>query len=141
MYLLDPVRGRRRRHLLEEKSAKYLNRACTLGRKAARRIGNRARGIVAELSQPIRPVTDDRVLNDRVRSEFGRKVTHASSIESEVEGGVVKLSGPILENEVYRLLRCVARVPGVKGVVSHLDVHKTSGSIPSLQGTGKRYLH
>jgi osmotically-inducible protein OsmY len=141
MYFLDPDRGRRRRHQLLDKIIKAKNRGLTGARQSSRRAVNRIRGLVAELGQLHRSAVPDDVLNNRVRSEFGRKVTHASSIQSQVDGGVVKLSGPVLESECAGLLRCVRRVPGVRGVINLLELHATGDSIPALQGRGKPYIH
>ena len=52
--------------------------------------------------------------------------------------GLVTLSGPILEREAGALFASVRRVPGVSGIDDHLVVHAHPGSVPSLQGTGRR---
>jgi osmotically-inducible protein OsmY len=83
---------------------------------------------------------DDAVLEQRIRSHFGRKIRHARSVKVDVHEGQVVLSGPILRDEVGVLLDCVGRVPGVKGIENKLDVFDSAGQIPGLQGEGREYL-
>ncbi|HEX7035483.1 MAG TPA: SRPBCC family protein [Pseudomonadales bacterium] len=135
MYYFDPARGRYRRALLRDGVAHA-------GHKAQRELGvvgrdtrNRTIGLRARLrnllsSQP----PDDEVLVSRVRACLGRVVSHPSSIEVDANDGVIKLSGPILEDEVPRLLRCARRVPGVRDVQNALEVHAEPGRVPGLQG-------
>lgn len=80
----------------------------------------------------------DEVLEERVRNEFHRKIHHAKSIQIEVQDGVVTVSGPILVDEVDRLISCIQKVPGVKRVEDHLQAHQTQQGF--LTGDGKTYL-
>jgi hypothetical protein len=101
----------------------------------ARDMTNRARGGVAELRGRLRrEQPDDDVLRERVRARIGSVVGHASAIETHVSDGCVTLRGPVLTEEVDRLLRRVRGVRGVGEVVSELQVHETPGNVPVLQG-------
>jgi hypothetical protein len=52
----------------------------------------------------------------------------------------VTLSGPVLRDEVARLLRGVASVRGVRDVENRLAVHDEPGDVPGLQGQPVRRL-
>lgn len=80
----------------------------------------------------------DHILEERVREEFSRKIQHARAIQIEVHDGVVKVSGPILIDEVDKLIYCIRAVPGVKRVEDHLQAHKIDNS--PARGPGKPYL-
>ena len=70
----------------------------------------------------------------RVRARIGSVIGHASTLEADVSDGTVTLRGPVLHDEVERLLRRVKSVRGVGEVVSELEVHDTPGNVPALQG-------
>jgi len=101
----------------------------------SRDMRNRARGVVAELRSRLvaADVTDD-VLQERVRARLGQTVRYARSIETVVADGVVTLRGPVLADDVARVVRRVGQVPGVQAVDNRLDVHPEPGDVPGLQG-------
>jgi osmotically-inducible protein OsmY len=136
MYLFDPDRGKRRRALIRDKFEAAGNKASDLTGKMSRDLRNRAYGLAAETKSLFKheEVSDD-VLLDRVRSKIGRQPVHVGAISVTANNGVVTLRGPVLANEVPKLLRAVKFVRGVKGVDNRLDVHEEAGDIPSLQGT------
>ena len=70
------------------------------------------------------PVADE-ILEERVREEFHREIRHAKSIEIQVHNGVVTVRGPILVDEVDKLISCIEAVPGVLRVEDHLQAHQT----------------
>lgn len=94
-----------------------------------------------ELQARIRPEEemDDMVLERRVRSRIGGAVRHPGSIEVTAQGGHVILSGPVLADEVDRLMERVQSVRGVQSVEDRLDVHHDPGDIPGLQGLPARW--
>lgn len=141
-YFLDAANGKRRRALVRDKSTKLARSAWQTEQRLWRDINNRLHGLRARkrASQGLESV-DDITLERRIRSEFGRKVKHARSIETKVNDGVVTLYGPVLASEVRALISCVENVPGVRGVLNHLDAHSQAENIPGLQGEGKRYLN
>lgn len=142
MYFLDPVQGRRRRALLTDKLTKWSNELNWYSHKWTRHLANKSKGLRAEFkgSSHDEEAVDDKTLESRVRSEFGRKARHAKSIAVEARSGVVTLSGPILEDEVHAVLNCVRSVRGVRDVINRLNPHRGPEHVPGLQGEGKTYL-
>jgi hypothetical protein len=134
MYFLDPDRGRRRRAIVRDKLG-GTTRACAHGMgTVSLDLAHRVEGLFARARGAIRrgPV-DDEVLVERVRAKLGRLVSHPHAIEVSAVDGCVHLRGPILQSEVPKLIRGVARVPGVRDVLNALDVHESD--IPALHRT------
>jgi hypothetical protein len=135
MYLFDPVVGRRRRALVRDKLIKLGKTTKETAGVTARDLKNRTLGTVAEgRAALLEDSVDDSVLAERVRSKLGFVVRHPSSIVVQASEGVVTLSGPVLTDEVQRLIADVAAVRGVREVENRLDVHETSDNVPGLQG-------
>lgn len=80
----------------------------------------------------------DQELKEQVRTEFHRRIHHAKGIRIEVQDGVVTLSGPILVDEVDKLISCIKAIPGVKRVEDHLQAHQIKRGYVSAEG--KTYL-
>jgi hypothetical protein len=98
-------------------------------------MGHRAHGFVSDLrSTMTEDHPSDQVVQDRVRSKLGRFVSHPGAIRVTVNNGRVTLEGPILANELDRLIGAVRAVRGVRSVEDQLDVREGSGRLPSLQG-------
>jgi hypothetical protein len=137
VYFLDPEMGRRRRALFRDRLQRLARRARQDLDIAARDLSNRARGAIAKLEAYIAHDGNapDGLLVARVRSRLGRVVSHPRSIAVEAHDGRIVLSGPVLSDEEGDLLASVWRVPGVKDVESHLDVHDEAGDVPGLQGS------
>ena len=135
MYLLDPDGGRRRRALLRDQIVSAGHKTGDAVGATSRDVTNRARGVVAELRGRLRRahVGDDK-LRERVRARVGSVVGRAAAIETHVSDGRVTLRGPVLGEEVERLMRRVRGVRGVEEVVSQLEVHDEPGNVPALQG-------
>ena len=137
MYFLDPYQGRRRRALVRDKLLSACVQSSDFFAKAARDLGNRASGILAETRYAFAEEdVDDATLVARVRSQVGRAVSHPRAIEVTATQGRVTLRGPILAHEVTRLLDMVRSVRGVQAVDNQLDVHQQADNIPGLQGRG-----
>jgi hypothetical protein len=135
MFLLDPDRGRRRRALVRDQLVRAAHRTGDAVDATSRDVGNRARGVVAELrSRLVNVEVSDGVLQERVRARIGSVIGHAGAIEAAVIDGRVSLRGPVLADDVDRLLRRVRRVPGVREVINQLDVHDEPGGAPGLPG-------
>ena len=139
MYFLDPNTGRRRRALVRDQVVHAAHKTGDAVDATSRDLKNRARGVVAELRGRLdgREVSDE-TLQERVRSRVGAVVGQASAIQSSVRDGRVTLSGPILAEDVDRLLRRVRAVRGVKEVDDRLEVHAEPGNVPGLQGQRRR---
>jgi len=140
MYMLDPDKGRRRRALARDKARRFAGDASDVLNAAAKDINNRMRGAKAEAARHLRRegTPDDLQLIERVRAQLGRAVSNPHAIQVGAREGRVVLSGPVLASEVDELIDAVSSVPGVTGVDDHLAVHPRAGSIPSLQGSGRR---
>jgi hypothetical protein len=141
MYFMDPERGRRRRALVRDKVAHTTRVSSNALGAVGLDLGHRVTGLLARARGVLhrRPV-DDGVLVERVRAKLGRVVSHPHAIDVNAMNGYVRLRGPVLQPEAIRLVRAVARVPGVRDVIDALDVHLTA-DIPALQGgtrTGSR---
>ena len=136
MYLLDPRTGARRRALLRDQVVRATHKTGdaldALGRDAA----NRARGIAAETrSRLLSDSTDAHKLQERVRAELGRVVSHPRAIDVYVSAdGCVCLTGPVLMEEADSAISAIQSVRGVKEVDDRLERHAGSENIPSLQG-------
>ena len=135
MYLLDPDLGNRRRALVRDQLVRAGHVTGDAVDATSRDVRNRARGVVAEMRARLHPtdVTDD-VLEERVRARLGQTVRYARSIETSVADGTVTLRGPVLADDVARVVRRIGRVPGVRAVDNRLDVHAEPGNVLGLQG-------
>jgi hypothetical protein len=135
MYLLDPDGGRRRRAQVRDRLVSAAHRTGDAMDSTSRDVTNRARGVVAELRGRLSNVhVGDDVLRERVRARIGTVVGHPSAIEVGVSEGSVTLRGPVLADEVDRLMRRVNGVPGVRETINQLDIHDEPGNVPALQG-------
>jgi hypothetical protein len=135
MYLLDPDGGRRRRALVRDQLVRAAHRTGDAVDATSRDVSNRARGVVAELRSRLSTAhVSDEVLHERVRARIGSVIGHAGAVDVQVEDGRVTLRGPVLAEEVERLLRRVRAVSGVREVVDRLEVHDAPGNVPGLQG-------
>ena len=135
MYLLDPERGRRRRAIVRDRLVRAAHRTGDTVDATSRDVGNRARGVVAELRSRLANVeVSDGVLHERVRARIGSVIGHAGAIDIAVIEGQVSLRGPVLAGDVDRLVRRVRSVPGVREVINQRDVHDEPGGVPGLQG-------
>ena len=141
-FLFDPVRGNYRRALVKDKAIRLKNSSSQFTGKMSRDLRNRARGLKFKSKKLIisEDAIPDEVLQARVRSKFGRLISHPKSIYVLAHDGIVTLSGPILKKEVSGLLKCVKKVAGVKRVLNNLMVYQTNQGISALQGEGPAYL-
>lgn len=141
--LFDPVKGHSQRVLIRDKGTRFYKRSRVKGRKHLKDMRNRFHGLQAKFTHLFKTnnAVPDGVLEARVRSSFGRVVSHPRSVYVRCVNGVVTLSGPILKHEVDEIIRHVKKVPGVKEVVNWLTAYKNSEGISALQGSGPEYLH
>jgi osmotically-inducible protein OsmY len=130
MYLLDPERGDRRRSAIREQASQVRTQGLDTVSKRSRHLRNRAVGLLAEARRRTRhEEVSDEVLVARVRSKMGLVVSKPRHIEVTADKGRVILSGPILEDEVDRLLQTVSNIPGVEIVENWLEEHEESEEI------------
>jgi hypothetical protein len=135
MYYLDPDRGRSRRARARDRAIHLLHEAEHEAEIASRDLANRTRGLIAKSrSLAATNGAPDGVITARVRSRLGHVVSHPHAIEVTVQNHRVTLSGPVLAEEVPRLIRAVKSVHGVHGVEDRLQVFERPGDHPALQG-------
>lgn len=141
-YFLDPDRGAYRRHLIRDKGIHYQRKAMKYGGKFYRNMRNRSEGLLARTNQLLSEAGEvpNEILEARVRSNFGRVVSHPKSITVTAIDGTVFLSGNILEAEYDDLIECVSETRGVDEIRDELSVHESAEHIPDLQGEGPEYL-
>jgi uncharacterized membrane protein len=135
MYLLDPDRGARRRAIVRDKGARAGRRVGMLFSKAARDLGFRTRGALAETRARLRhEEPNDALLTERVRATLGRAVSHPHAVQVDAHDGCVTLRGPVLADERQRAVECVEAVRGVREVACQLEPHAPEERVPALQG-------
>jgi osmotically-inducible protein OsmY len=116
-YLLDPADGRRRRHVLRDRTVAASRRLARRGAQQARYAEGKAEGAVRGAMSTPRPA-DDQTLADRVRSEiFRRPDAPKGAVNVGVVDSVVTLRGQVDDPaEIQRLVDDARAVPGVRSV-------------------------
>ena len=136
-YLFDPNRGRRRRAIARDKVISAAHTAGDALDTTSRDLRNRARGAKAAVRSALESDdASDEVLVERIRARIGGVVRHSRSIVVTASGGHVTLRGPVLADEVERLVRRAAKTRGVTSIDNQLEVHDSPGDVPGLQGGG-----
>jgi hypothetical protein len=139
MYLLDPQQGKRRRALLRDRAASAQSDLRHFVEEGKRDLANRASDIGTRARAVfVQRRAEDREIAERVRTKMGRYALHPDSIEVDVHGGYLTLSGPILSHEHADLIDAVRNVDGVKDVVDRLGVYETAEGISETQGERSR---
>jgi osmotically-inducible protein OsmY len=103
-------------------------------RAGVRHARNRATGLAHEARARLteRDV-DDRVLEERVRSEIGRDLTNPSAVEVMADDGQVTLAGSVPADEVQDVVWKTRSVRGVEQVDNRLDVHARLDDVRNTQ--------
>jgi hypothetical protein len=139
MYVLDPQSGRRRVALARDRARHLVHEASDAAGTSWRDLRNRVFGIAAGVRQRLHGETpSDRTLEERVRAELGRWVTHPHAVRVRAHHGAVVLSGSVLAAERAQLQRAVEGVNGVRSVELRLAVVDTPDGMPSTLGGGVR---
>ena len=138
MYVADPQEGRRRRARLRDAVVHTAHTVKTAAGIASRDANHRFIGLSARVVASLveKPAPTDEVLAARVRTRFGRLVSHPGAIHVTSTSGRVTLSGAVFEAEVDQLVNGVREVPGVTGIDNCLEPHAEAGDISALQGPG-----
>jgi hypothetical protein len=141
MFMLDPVRGHRRRTLMRDKIFRAIHRMGHGLTGAAAGTAGHLRGLRAEFRAAISSdLADDWTIRERVRTAIGRALlSHPRALQVTVRGGHVVLSGAILADELDRLLATVRRTRGVKGIENLMDVYRSPSESPDLRQPGRQY--
>jgi hypothetical protein len=118
MYLLDPRQGNRRRAVARDKVWSLASRSSTNAGKTYRHLRNKIGGVVANLTQTLRPegATSDRKLCDRIRSTVGRTLAHPHQVDFAVHAGRVTVRGDLKPHEAGQVIQAIERVAGVVSV-------------------------
>ena len=114
MYLLDPVAGRRRRARARDQAMAAGHDVQKFARNKARHAADRLHGAMAQRHG--REPSDDRQLQERIRSRLGHLVAQPGKVEVHVEKGRVTLSGSAELSEVDGLVAAVSDMLGVERV-------------------------
>jgi osmotically-inducible protein OsmY len=138
MYLLDPQRGAHRRKQAMDKATSVVNRTGRTFRQVGRDVRNRATGYAHQAREMVE--TEDAVsaeqLLQRVRSEMGHVVSHASAIQVMTDNhGRVTLHGKVLAGEAEKLASTVKGVSGVTEVINLLSVKNTDAEMHEQQSS------
>jgi osmotically-inducible protein OsmY len=119
-YLFDPQHGRRRRHMLRDRSIATVRRFARRSRRGASLFVAEIRGFVAKATHlRERPKhVNDETLAQKVMSEaFRSPDAPKGDVNVNVEGGRVVLRGQVATNELIEdLERRVRKVAGVQEV-------------------------
>lgn len=122
MYIADPVQGRRRRALIQDKLTHVTHSTSRLMDQTLHDAHNRWSGLQASAMRMLSPrqakPIDDHVLEARVRSRLGRAMSHMHDVEVHAHQGAVTLSGNLDSEEQEKVLRLVAAIPGVESVIA-----------------------
>ena len=127
MYIADPVQGRRRRALLQDKLTHVTHSTSRLMDQTLHDAHNRWSGLQASTMRMLSPrqakPIDDHVLEARVRSRLGRTMSHRHDVEVLAHQGAVTLSGNLDGEEQEKVLKLVAAIPGVESVGGTKQTH------------------
>jgi len=132
-YFADLRLGKRRRALARDAVvhlAKSLRRGLDISIRDSR---NRLIGVLEQTKRLTeRELIDDRILEDRVRTEVGRFSSHPN-VEVIVENGRVTLLGPVVDREEKPVLKAAKSVRGVVAVKNRMKPFKPLDTMPTQQ--------
>jgi hypothetical protein len=135
MFLLDPQSGSRRVALARDRARHLMHEAADAAGTGWRDLRHRASGVAAGARHLVhREQVSDRVLEERVRAELGRWVSHPHAVTVTARDGRVLLGGAVLAAEHAHLTRAVAGVRGVRQVDSQVMAYEKPDGMPMLQG-------
>ncbi len=135
MYMLDPERGHTRRALLRDKAGSMVLHTSTDVGKQARNVRNHAKGLAHEVTSRLHHNTvADIDLENKIRAEVANVIPHPEMIHVRVQHGRVTLSGPVLADNVKKLVEQCAMIPGVMGVENRMAVYQSQDQMPLHAG-------
>lgn len=121
-YFLDRDTGSRRRALARDKVVRAGHELEEAAVANARHARNRAAGLLHEARAGLTERhVDDRIVEERVRSEIGRKVAGSPDLDIVAQNGRVTLSGSVPADSVQDVVRVVKSVRGVNAVENQLN--------------------
>jgi uncharacterized membrane protein len=139
MYFFDPQQGNRRRAQVQNQINRWINDLDASIDTGKRDLRNRTRGVLSEMTARLSDQdAPDWILEERVRSNFGRISNNTRAIDVRADGGHIYLSGPALRADRDDILKAAARTRGVYGVEDELRLFDNPQDIPSLQAGTSR---
>jgi uncharacterized membrane protein len=134
MYFFDPQQGARRRAQVQNQINRWISDLDYSIDTGKRDLRNRTRGVLSEMTARLSDQdAPDWILEERVRSNFGRISNNTRAIDVRADGGHIYLSGPALRTDRDDILKAAARTRGVYGVEDELQLFDNPQDIPSLQ--------
>lgn len=126
-YLLDPERGKHRRHVLKDRALAAGRTLARRGSSQGRYLAGKAQGAVHQAASSPAGPTDDLTLADRVRTEiFRRPDAPKDAVNLGVVAGVVYLRGEVHDPaQIEQLVADARAVPGVRSVENLLHTPGT----------------
>ena len=126
-YMFDPQSGKRRRHVLRDRSAALVRR---LGRRSAGRekyAARHAQGVAAQAADAVSgedETADDATVKDRILSQAFRGAgLDTGDVAVDVSDGIATLRGTLESVDLaHELVERVRAVPGVRTVTPRLTV-------------------
>lgn len=113
-YFLDRDRGTRRRALVRDRVVRVGHELEEAAVANARHARNRASGLMHEARAGLMEnAVDDRVLEERVRSEIGRQLSAPAHVDVAAENGRVTLAGNVPAHDLQSVVRAAKSVRGV----------------------------
>jgi osmotically-inducible protein OsmY len=137
-YLFDPRQGRRRRHVLRDRTAAVARHGARLGTRKARFAGGHLRGLVAVTRRlsghSSAAAADDLTVIQRIRSDAFREAgVSTRDVEVEIEDGVATLRGSVgSRTRADNLVANVAKVPGVRDVAAMIRVSSADQALRGM---------
>ena len=127
MYFFDPQNGKRRRHMLRDRTLGAFRRSGRRAERFGRHVAADAEGLAQKathLQEEPKPQPDDATLVDKIRSEIFRDVDIPSGqININAEQGKVVLRGEVEQPElIEQLVERTRNVQGVREVENLLHV-------------------
>ncbi len=135
MYFFDPQQGNRRRAQVQNRINRWVSDMDYSIDQGKRDLRNRTRGMLSEMTARLSSDqgAPDWILEERVRSNFGRISNNTRAIDVRADGGYIYLSGPAMREDRDAILKAAARTRGVHGVEDELQLVDTPQDIPALQ--------
>ena len=134
MYFFDPRQGNRRRAQVQNTINRWISDLDDSISKGKLDLRNRTRGVLSEMTARLSDQSaPDWILEERVRSNFGRISNNTRAIDVRADGGYIYLSGPALREDRDGILKAAARTRGVYGVEDELQLFDNPQDIPSLR--------
>lgn len=146
MYLADPVQGRRRRALAQDKMRSLTHKTSGAINAAMHDASNRLYGLQAQANRVInqrnmaKPI-DNHVLEARVRSKLGRAMMNSRFIDVTADRGYVTLKGSVPAEDKHHVVKLVHGIPGVVDVRDRLEAYDQSGDMLGSQMARSRSKH